>query len=125
MGKAEPGSKEEIVCKILSEIYQIEQKNDSVYTVYDIIDEPKQLYGHFVKLKLLLRRIEFDLPGENEFYTYSEQMHVSHYLTGWVVRNNLINKRHICAKLSEAYKRIGKFEEAAYFRKLQTEVEDL
>lgn len=125
MGKTEPGSKEQMVGVILSDIYQIEKQNNSNYTVFDITDEPKELYEHFVKLKLLLHRIEFDLPGEDEFYTYSEQMHVSQDLTGWIVRNNLIHKRIVCTKLSEAYKRRGKSEEAAYFRKLQTEVEDL
>lgn len=125
MGKAEPEAKEQMVGTILSDIYQIEKNNNSKYTVFDIIDEPKELYEHFVKLKLLLRRIEFDLPEENDFYTYSEQMHVSQHLTGWLVRNSLIKKRHVCGKLVDAYKRIGKLDESAYFQKLQTEVEDL
>lgn len=125
MGKAESGSKEEIVCTILSEIYQLEQKHNSIYTVYDIINEPKLLYGHFVKLKLFLRRIEFDLPEENELYVYAEQMHVSEYMIGWMIQHSLIRRRHICAKLAEAYGQKGNSQKAAYFHKLQAEVEDL
>lgn len=124
MGKAEAGSKEEIVCTILSEIYQIEQEHNSIYTVYDIIDDPKPLYEHFSKLKLLLRRIEFDLPREDEFYLYAEQMHVSEYMIGWIIQHNLIRRRHTCGKLAEEYGQIEKHHEATYFRKLQAEVED-
>ena len=125
MGKSEPGSKEEMVCTILSEIYQMEQKYNSIYTVYDIIDDPKPLYEHFVKLKLLLRRIEFDLPEESELYVYTEQMHTSEYMIGWIIQHNLIRRRYICAKLAEAYEQEGSSQTAAYFKKLQAEVEDL
>lgn len=124
MGKVEPGSKEEIVCTILAEIYQMEQKHNSIYTVYDIIDDPKMLYEHYVKLKLLLRRIEFDLPGEDDFYVYAEQMHVSEYMIGWIIQHNLIRRRNVCVKLAETYEQVGKRHEATYFRKLQAEVED-
>lgn len=125
MGKAESGSKEEIVCTILSEIYQIEQKHNSIYTVYDIIDGPKPLYEHFVKLKLLLRRIEFDLSEESELYVYTEQMHVSEYMMGWIIQHDLIKRQYICAKLAEAYGQKRNSQKAAYFKKLQAEVEDL
>ncbi len=81
-------SKELMVLKVLMRVYEAETENNVSYTIFDYSLDLDVLYRHFVKIKLLVRRLEFDFPYElmDELYVYCKTNHVSYYFIGIILR---------------------------------------
>lgn len=61
------------------------------------------LIKHFIRLKLLLRRLEYSMPDEEEFFVYCEQNNVSVYFVKELIQKNIFNPQKVCRKLIEKY----------------------
>ena len=92
------------VIKQLMEIYKTEQKSGQ-NTILDYSTDMNQLIQHFVHLKLLLRRMDFDIPEEyqEEIYTYIKTNHVSDSMIVFIILRNMIDKIKVCTALISMY----------------------
>jgi hypothetical protein len=107
----------------LTKIFRNEVNGNSKKTVFDYSTDIDQLSQHYTKTKLLLRRIDFDMPRVciNEIYEYFEDNMVSVYMLEEMVKTNMVNKVKVCMGLAELYggrKGTGSFE-AGYFLNLK------
>lgn len=111
-----------IILNRLVKIFRTEVENGAEYTVFDISTDIDKLAEHFTSVKLMLRRLEFDLPKESikEFYNYCEKNNVSVYMLSSIVLINIFYKEKVCEGLIHLYidekgKQSG---EAEYFASL-------
>ncbi len=111
-----------IILNRLVKIFHTEVESGSEYTVFDYSVNMDVLAEHFTKVKLMLRRIEFDMPKEaiNEFYDYCEKNKVSVYMLASMVLINTFYKEKVCKGLIDLYKekKGQKSGEAEYFANL-------
>ena len=106
----------------LVKIFHIEVQSGAEYTVFDYSVDMDMLVEHFSLVKLMLRRIEFDMPKDavNELYEYCEKNKVSVYMLASIVFINIFHKEKVCEGLIDLYKeKKGQLsEEAEYFASL-------
>lgn len=104
-----------LVLMILIQIFYREEKEKIRDTVFSISLEIDTLVKHFVKLKLLLRRLDFDLPVEfqEEVYSYCIEHGVSRCLLAYILINNIFNQKKVCKQIIAMFP-----EQAAYFREI-------
>lgn len=93
--------------QVLFNVFHTEMKNHLSETVFDGSVDLSVLYEHFVRLKLLVRRLEYDLPEQyqSEIYPYCKKWHVSQYLLAVILLNNVFDTVKTCRKLIEIYMR--------------------
>lgn len=74
-------------------------------TVFDYSTDIDELVAHYTRTKLMLRRIEFDMPNEyiDEFYKYCEDNGVSFHMLSSMVMKNVIDKKKVCLGLLYLY----------------------
>lgn len=103
-----------LVLKNLIQVFYAETEHNAEHTVFDASTDLDKLAQHFIRLKLLMRRLEFDLPrqAQEEFYTYCETHHVSEYLLDFILLTNIFKKEQVCEKLMDRYP-----DKADYFAK--------
>lgn len=119
-------SKEIEVLKCLFCIYDAEKENGIADTVFEHSKDLNTLVEHYIKTKLLLRRLEFDITGEEEFYSYCAEKKVSQYFIAQILFNNLLNAKKVCRKLIMEYSRRGSSydKKVKYFQALWEQLED-
>lgn len=98
-------NKHMFMLQVLFNVFHTETKNHLSETVFDYSVDLTVLYEHFVRLKLLVRRLEYDLPEQyqREIYPYCRKWHVSQYLLTVVLLNNVFDTLKTCRKLIEIY----------------------
>ncbi len=98
-------SKEFIMIDIILQIYSREREYDYHPTVLDYSRDMDILLSHFIRLKLLLRRLDFDLPKEcqEEIYEYCRQTRVSNIFLMWLVNSNMFNPKKVAERLSSIF----------------------
>lgn len=121
--------KDMVVIDILISIFHEEVDNGSINTVFDYSVDMDMLVKHFVRLKLMLRRIEFDLPCEyqNEVYEYCIKNKVSECLLSSIIFNNIYDRQKVCKKLLQMYEKYddaGNKEIINYLRERLIHVEE-
>lgn len=101
-----------LILDVLIRVFHIEIMQDAECTVFDDTVDIQQLSKHFILLKLLVRRLEFDLPKESqeELRTYCGRHHVSEYLLAAILLTNIFHRKQVCQKMIAMFP-----EKAAYF----------
>ena len=97
-----------LILDILIQVFHVEIAQD----VFDDSTDIKELAKHFITLKLLMRRLDFELPEEeqNELRTYCSLHHVSAYLLAKILLTNIFHRKQVCRRLIAMFP-----EHAAYF----------
>jgi hypothetical protein len=117
-----------IILQRLVDIFHDEVDEDVPRTVFDYSTDMDELSQHFTTTKLLLRRIEFDMPQEyiSEMYDYFENNGVSVCMLKSIIMVNIFNKRKVCMGLEKLYseKKGIQSAEAVYFGNLNKNIEE-
>ena len=117
-----------VVLSCLVKVFHIEVENNVEFTVFDYSVKLDELSEHYIRIKLLLRRIEFDLPlqEQEELFTYCCEKQVSVYLLSFILMTNIFHKAKVCRKLIQLFeKEEGKeSQRAQYFRQILPDLED-
>lgn len=90
-----------IILKVLFRAFHMEQERGEEKTVFDYSTQVDELVKHYIKLKLLLRRLEFNLPEEKqqELRGYCRQCFVSKDLLTVIVLTNIFEPARVCRRL--------------------------
>lgn len=94
-----------LILKNLIHVFCVETEQNAEYAIFDYSTDIDKLSQHFIRLKLLMRRLEFNLPEQyqEEFYVYCNTHHVSEYLLDFILLTNIFNKEQVCRKLMDRY----------------------
>lgn len=97
--------KELTILNLMMKIFRMEVECNAPCTVFDFSLELNELAEHFVKLKLLLRRLDFELPMElqMELYDYCSETQVSDCFLIFLINNNVIHQCRTCQRVAEVY----------------------
>jgi len=107
-----------VVLEELIKVFHAEALSETDYTVFDYSVNIGQLTKHFIYTKLLMRRLEFDLPEryQEELYSYCRQNKVSQYFLASILLNNIFKRQKVCKKLIRMFEgaegkqsRMGKY----------------
>lgn len=98
-------TKELCVLTIMIDVFCSEAENNVRYSVFDYSTDINELTKHFTQLKLYLRRLDFDLPLENqmEIYDYLQQTNASVFLLAYYLNNNLFYPQKAARRLSDIF----------------------
>ena len=101
-----------LILDVLIRVFHIEAMQEAEYTVFDDSVDIQVLSKHFITLKLLVRRLEFGLPQEDqdELLRYCRLHHVSEYLLAAILLTNIFHRKRVCRKMMAMFP-----EKAAYF----------
>lgn len=90
-----------IILKILFRVFHMELACGEEKTVFDYSVQTDELVKHYIKVKLLLRRLEFDLPKEHqqELRSYCRQCFVSKDFLTVIVLTNIFDQAGVCRRL--------------------------
>lgn len=88
-------------------IYEEERRAGEKYTVLDGTAAVDEAVSRFTWVKLLLRRLEFDLPKEHwqELYRYCEEQHISVTMLASILRANITCREETCRRLAALYEK--------------------
>ena len=94
-----------LILNTLIQVFHKEVEHNIQPAVFDYSLELDELAKHFVRLKLLIRRLEFDLPLEyqNELYDYCTQTGVSVFLILSILQNNIFFKEKTCKQIARVF----------------------
>lgn len=94
-----------VIMERLIQIFHAEVEHDTEVTVFDDSINMEQLAKHFVIVKLLIRRLEFDLPKEyqKEFYDYCQKYKVSEYFLVSILLTNVFERGKVCRRLIKLF----------------------
>ncbi len=100
-------NRELLVMNIMDHVFHREIGDDVWPTVFDYSVDLDELVRHFIRLKLYMRRLEFDLPDElqNELYVYCRETGVSDHLLLYILLQNVFFQKKVCQKLSDLFVR--------------------
>lgn len=100
-------NKELIVMHVLTQVFRREVENGISPTVFDYSLDLDELVRHFVRLKLYVRRLEFDMPDDlqMELYEYCQQNGVSDYFLLYIIQQNVFSPQKVCWRLCELFAR--------------------
>ncbi len=89
----------------IKSIYQMEKKQKEKYTVMDYSEEIDSTVKHYIKMKLLLKRIDFELEEkyQYEIYDYIKENRVSRSFVVWILLKNMYHRKKVCKKLIQIY----------------------
>lgn len=120
-------SKITALLKCLIRIYYVETENGVENNVFHYSRNLKELTEHYTKIKLLLRRIEYNVGDEEEFYTYCEVQKVSQYVIAQILLNNIFHAKTVCRKITDNYAKQEGWhsDRVLYYRKLEGQLEDI
>lgn len=92
------------IIKQLTEIYKTEKKSGR-NTILDYSTDTNQLIQHYIQLKLLLRRMDFDMPKKymTEIYDYIKTNQVSESAIVYIILRNMLDKKKVCTSLIAMY----------------------
>lgn len=101
--RAKEKTKEIVILRYLFDVFHQEEEHGAEDLIFDSFRDYKLLVEHFVRLKLLLRRLEYSISGEEEFFYYCERHKVSVYFVRELIRKNMFYPERVCRKLIEKY----------------------
>lgn len=112
--------------RCLFEVFRAEVEMECAHTVFEHSLDITELSKWFIQCKLLLRRIDFDLPEkeQEEIFSFAKKTGVSECLLAFIILHNMIHKEKVCQRLGEIYrKNEGADSRAAlYFENLLAEI---
>lgn len=117
-----------LILRCLFEVFHAEVETESVHTVFEHSLDIAELSRWFIRCKLLLRRIDFDLleKEQEEVLLFAEETGVSECLLAFMILHNMIHKEKVCQRLAEIYreKEGADSRPAAYFEQLLANIRD-
>ena len=108
-----------VVLDVLIQIFYLEKKQNATDTIFGYSRNIDLLVQHYSKVKLLLRRLEFDMPQQEELYKYCMEHNVSEYMLAVIVGTNLFGQKKVYKKLMGMFR-----EKAGYFHSLYKYLEE-
>lgn len=98
-------TKELYVLAVMFDVFCDEAENNVQDSVFDYSTNIDTLTKHFIQLKLYLRRLDFDLPVENqlEIYEYIQRTNTSDFLLTYYLKNNIFYPQKVAKKLSDIF----------------------
>ena len=101
LNKVRVKTKKLVMLEHMIDIFNEEVKHNTVYTVFDYSLNLDEVVNHYMATKLLLRRFDFDLPGEakEEFYYYCKANNVSDYFIKHLIENNIYNSEKVSSEV--------------------------
>jgi hypothetical protein len=117
-----------IILSNLLEIFHDEVNCEVKRTVFDYSTDIDELVKYYTWTKLMLRRIEFDMPHVyiDEFYDYCENNGVSMCMLNNMINKNIFFKKKVCLGLADLYgeKKGSDSWEREFYIKFSERVED-
>lgn len=85
------------------EIFKMEVKSDCLYTVFDYSLDVYELERHFMQVKLMLRRLEYDVAEETwtQIYQYIVKNQVSGCFLTSIISTDMFDKKNATKNLLE------------------------
>ena len=127
LSKAECSSVDITVLKCLVEIFHIEVQYDVAYTVFDYSVDLDELVQHFIKTKLYMRRLEFDLPWnkQKEACQYWLETKVSDEELYYILLTNIFLQKKVCGQLKKIFAEVDGEESlhTQYFKTVERKLE--
>lgn len=111
-----------VIINMLIQIFRLETEKNIPNTVFSVSLDMGVLVKRFITVKLLLRRLEFDLPQryQRELYAYCRKYKVSEYFLTFILWNNIFKRKKVCMQLAEMFpKKAGHFKKV--YRRLEEE----
>lgn len=99
------GSGKLIIIEKMIEVYEAQRQAGEKETIFDISLDAGVLEEYYKRVKLLFRRLDFDMPisCQREFFEFCMGNHVSVYLLAEIILSNAIHKEECCKKLMRFY----------------------
>lgn len=99
------GSGKLIIIEKMIEVYEAQRQAGEKETIFDTSLDAGVLEEYYKRVKLLFRRVDFDMPTfyQKEFFDYCMENHVSVYLLAEIILNNAFHKEECCKKLMRFY----------------------
>ena len=94
-----------IIIEKMIEVYEAQRQAGEKETIFDISLDAGVLEEYYKRVKLLFRRLDFDMPisYQKEFFDYCMKNHVSVYLLAEIILRNAFHKEACCKKLMRFY----------------------
>lgn len=105
LAKVKQWNKQLLIIRIMMFVFRKEVENGSAPTVFDYSLDLNVLVDHFVRLKIYIRRLEFELPLslQMELYKYCKQTGVSDELLCHIVQVNMFYPEKVYKNLSAVF----------------------
>lgn len=99
------GSGKLIIIEKMIEVYEAQRQAGEKETIFDESLDADVLEEYYKRVKLLFRRLDFDMPlsYQKEFFDYCMENHVSVYLLSEIILSNAFHKEESCKKLMRFY----------------------
>jgi len=107
-------TKKLVILANLIKVFHEEVKNNEPFTVFDYSLDLDEVVKHYMVTKLLLRRLDFDLPNEyqEEFYHYCKNTHVSVCFMEHLLKRNVFYPEKVREKVLALFEKMeGEFHE--------------
>lgn len=114
--------------KRICSIFELEVKRECAYTILDYSLDLDELIEHFVRIKMLVRRVEMNMPVnyQMELCTYCKEHQVSTICLMAIVEVNMFQKKMTYGRMADifaqAYGENSPY--ALYFRGLEKSMEE-
>lgn len=98
-------TKELCVFAIMFDVFCNEAESNIPNSVFDYSLDINELTRHFIQLKLYLRRLDFDLPIENELeiYDYLQETNTSDFMLAYYLNHTIFYPQKVSQKLSDIF----------------------
>lgn len=99
------GSGKLVIIEKMIEVYETQRQAGEKETIFDKSLDADVLEGYYKRVKLLFRRLDFDMPVsyQKEFFGFCKENHVSVYLLAEIILSNAFHKAESCKKLMRFY----------------------
>lgn len=113
-----------VMARELLKVYDEEIEAGCKHTILENFSSLSQWKEQYIQLKLLLRRLEYDLPDTEDFFACICRRQYSVYFIGHLVKTNLFHPKKVSMRLVQEFeKQNGRdCSEAVYFRKMEEEL---
>lgn len=93
--------------QILS-IYRSEAENESKCCVFDRTTDINELADIYIRIKLLVKRLEYDIPGQEEMVEFCIVNRISSYYLKHIILTNVIFKKRVVNRLNDIFENVEK-----------------
>ena len=112
----------------LFKIFRLEIENNCTKTLFDYSTDIDILIEHFTQVKLLIRRLEYDIEKQTwpEIYNYFKETYVSDWFLYSIILNDSFMQKKVCKNLVTLFSSCEKdnLNTIEFFQKLYDEVKD-
>lgn len=116
-----------VILHILLNVFRTEVEQEAPVTIFDYSLDIAELAGHFIRLKLYIRRLEFDIPlkYQKELWAYCSEHNVSEYLILSILLTNIFRRERACRRLIQIIEEMegAGSQKAGYFRQVLSYLE--